>query len=285
MFSQQHNCLTTHFSDYLPVVKWRGTVIVSILAWSQVTSLAEIAVVGVNGVPWEQIVVNPRGLTWKRWPNSRRCEGRRNVDQWGPTWWVEGNRGGKVWADRASQVNVSSVLWELRSEWGRGRVLGIEQGLTAGWCRAAPWIFDDPVVKPGSVGWHNIVQRKAHTSGIPDGTPDATLGLQIVPYPTLCWKDRSQHSATTRSVPSQDRSLQRGRACTAKAWRTHARFPSSKMTNACIHWFNKNLSITHNVPGTMIDIAGTKVNQIRSLSPKLLLQKAKQRVRTDTFSY
>lgn len=43
------------------------------------------------------------------------------------------------------------------------------------------------------------------------------------------------------------------------------------MTNAFIHLFNKNLQITHSVPGTILDTAGAKVNQIQSLAPRVSL--------------
>lgn len=84
------------------------------LAQSQVTSVAEVAVLRVRGVPWGQIIFNPRGLTWKRWQH----EGRVNVEQLGPVRWAEGGRGDRVRADSVTQVTVSSVLWELG--WGGG---------------------------------------------------------------------------------------------------------------------------------------------------------------------
>lgn len=79
-------------------------------------------------------------------------------------------------------------------------------------------------------------------------------------------------SFSTWSGPS----LQWGWPWSPRAWHTHGKLPLSKMTDVCIHLFNKNLLITYSVPEIMMGIADTKVNQIRFLSPvSLQLRKCK----------
>lgn len=81
--------------------------------------MAGIAVRGVEGVPWEQIIFNPRGLTWKR-SNSRQCEDRVDVDHGGLP---GGQCGGIVCADSECQ------LWGLGAgQWGGYREALLDLG-------------------------------------------------------------------------------------------------------------------------------------------------------------